>query len=771
MSGREPLEQFLAFGEQVAKVAGARGVAIDPAVVAAVAAGLSRPGGSSMTGPQADSGIFNRLRTAARYLVTGVGPQNFFGPWQPIAPMADRPEQGVIGRLVDYMAGQNLQIPPRAPEAIDFPTLRAFATNYDLLALAIETCKDQVASFGWEIVPEDDKADPAAFQEEISRISSFLERPDKELDFDTWLGKFLDDNLILDAVAVYPRMDKKGELYALDLMDAGTIARIIDEYGRTPIPPDPAYRQVIKGIPAVFYTRDDLAYLVRRPRTWKLYGWGPIEQVIMTVNIALRRQQHQLEFYTEGSVPDALISVPDTWSSQQIKDFQGWFDTILSGQTGERRKVRFIPQASTVSYTKQNGLKDEYDEWLARIICWALSISPNALIKQMNRAAGEQIAETAKEEGQVPRLRWVAAQLNALLRQYLGMRGVKFAWKFAKEMDPLKAAQAAQIYVQQKVVTPDEVRTDLGKPALTEDQRASAWPAPPPPPALPNPAKPGEETAQPASGAAAQPPGGAEKRLGESLGKARRASTKRTAVEIAVARVEKSVAAAINAVFRRGAKSIAKTLSAAYARKGARKGATDDLIAALMQSVDEEEKQVAVDAVEAFSAEITAMFSQGGRTGLAKVGIDTSEAMTSHLDQAALAFAEKRGAELVTGIAETTRDYLQNLVSEAVETGASPKSLADAIEGSTAFSPERSMTIARTELAFAHVSGNLEGWKESGQVEGKEWLIASDACEECEPLNGVVVGLDEDFPDGAGDGPPKHPRCRCDILPVLTEGE
>ena len=55
-------------------------------------------------------------------------------------------------------------------------------------------------------------------------------------------------------------------------------------------------------------------------------------------------------------------------------------------------------------------------------------------------------------------------------------------------------------------------------------------------------------------------------------------------------------------------------------------------------------------------------------------------------------------------------------------------------------------------------------------VSGKEWIIAQDEiCDDCVALDGVVVDLDEPFPDGAGDGPPLHPNCRCDVLPVLIE--
>jgi len=44
----------------------------------------------------------------------------------------------------------------------------------------------------------------------------------------------------------------------------------------------------------------------------------------MTVNIALRRQLWQLDYYSEGSIPDALIGVPAGWTPDQIKQFQDY---------------------------------------------------------------------------------------------------------------------------------------------------------------------------------------------------------------------------------------------------------------------------------------------------------------------------------------------------------------------------------------------------------------------------------------------------------------
>jgi phage portal protein BeeE len=65
-------------------------------------------------------------------------------------------------------------------------------------------------------------------------------------------------------------------------------------------------------------TADELLYAPRNVRAHKAYGYSPVEQVQMSVNIALRRQIYQLQYYTEGNIPEALIGVPDNWNPDQI---------------------------------------------------------------------------------------------------------------------------------------------------------------------------------------------------------------------------------------------------------------------------------------------------------------------------------------------------------------------------------------------------------------------------------------------------------------------
>ena len=72
------------------------------------------------------------------------------------------------------------------------------------------------------------------------------------------------------------------------VIDGATIFPLIGEDGRAPEAPDPAYQQILHGVPAADFTRDELLYLPRNLRAHRLYGMGPVEQIALTVNIPRR---------------------------------------------------------------------------------------------------------------------------------------------------------------------------------------------------------------------------------------------------------------------------------------------------------------------------------------------------------------------------------------------------------------------------------------------------------------------------------------------------
>jgi len=414
-------------------------------------------------GTNVPQSLIQRVVSGAKYIVSGVTPSTFFGPYQPLQPTAQEPEKGAVGRQFDYPVGFNTRIAPRQEEAISFQALRGLADGYDLLRLVIETRKDQVEAFEWEIVPIDEKVDAATLKNDIATVTSFFERPSLEHDWSSWLRMSLEDVFVLDAWAVYPRMNRGGKLCSLDLVDGSTLKRVIDETGRTPLPPDPAFQQILKGIPAVDYTSDELLYFVRNPRTNRIYGYSPVEQIIMTVNIAIRRQLSQLQYYTEGNIPEAVVGVDPSWTAEQIKDFQGWFDSVMAGDTAARRRMTFVPgDASKMQFTKDPQLKDEFDEWLARVVCYAFSVPPSAFVRQQNRATAEQASDSGKEEGLMPLLTFLKRRMDYIIHSKMNIPTLQFRWKMATVLDPKEQAAVDDIYIKNGVTSIDEVRERNG---------------------------------------------------------------------------------------------------------------------------------------------------------------------------------------------------------------------------------------------------------------------------------------------------------------------
>lgn len=178
----------------------------------------------------------------------------------------------------------------------------------------------------------------------------------------------------------------------------------------------------------------------------------------------------------------------------------------------------------------------------------------------------------------------------------------------------------------------------------------------------------------------------------------------------------------------------------------------------------------------------------GAEQALRQIGVAMMPAITAQVHEAAVAFARERGAELVGmrwegnilvpnpnaewAITDATRELLRADLTDALTEGWGTDELIDHLSETYAFSDARAEMIARTELARADVEGNLAGWRASGEVSGKRWLLSDlhDVPDECDEADAMgVVDLDDDF-GGIGD-PPAHPNCECDIEPVLAEDD
>ena len=774
-------------------------------------------------------GVIARAIDAARYVISGVTPSTWFGPSQPIQPVAP---PDVKGRQWDYPTGVNLSYIPRGDAAVSFAQLRELSYSLPLLRSVIETRKDQIASLEYMFRPKEGgkksrkpvKAidDPASM-----RVKQFLTRPDRENDFATWLRMMVEELLVTDATTLYPRLTRGGDLYSVDLIDGATIKPLIGADGRRPLPPDPAYQQVLHGVPAADFTTDELIYAPRNRRVHSLgYGYSPVEQIVLTVNIALRRDISTLEYYNSGSIPDSFGALPKEWTPDQIRQFQDYFDALMSGDLAMRRKLKFMPSDFKMQEVRHAPLKDAYDEWLARIICYAFSVPISPFVNQVNRATGETLKLQATQEGMVPLKLWLKGILDRIVNVYLGEPDVEFVFNDQDENDPLEQAQTLVALVGAGIKNRDEGRDDLGLEPIPGGAGAeytvttSAGVAPITVPEEPEPAPVDPNAPPAANGEPGAPKGAPSAALAAASGetpptapaKARSEPVERLPFTKAAGRRPGPVPfdrPAVHKAVGRYARKIAKALSATRTAvvaeladaplgkaagddesppddPGQRKAWAEAKAAAIADSLDLSD----LDAL-ASDETLATIAADSVAEAIAKIGVDLPSDLVDQVNERAVEMARERAAELVGkrvlddgtiidnpnaawAISDSTRDALRDVIASGLEDNIGRDGIIDNIMAMGGFDADRAEMIAETEIRRANSLAALEGYKGAASIgvkTKKEWLIADgeNVCDDCQDnADEGPIELDDAFPSG-DDAPPGHPNCRCALSPVVYD--
>ncbi len=133
--------------------------------------------------------------------------------------------------------------------------------------------------------------------------------------------------------------------------------------------------------------------------------------------------------------------MPTPSTADQIRSFQDYFDALMSGNLARRRQTQFMPADFRLIETRQPPLKDQYDEWLARLICYAFSVPVSPFVSQVNRATGETLRQQATQEGLVPLKAWVKNALDRVIQVCMAEPGLEFVWVGDDAIDPLEQAQ------------------------------------------------------------------------------------------------------------------------------------------------------------------------------------------------------------------------------------------------------------------------------------------------------------------------------------------
>ena len=241
---------------------------------------------------------------------------------------------------------------------------------------------------------------------------------------------------------------------------------------------------------------------VRRNGKPSWCGNSEVEMIMLEATQAIRRCLYQVEFWNSGSIPDVWANTPNDWTPKQVAMFQALHDSLYAGNMSQKSRVRFMPgdvQPTPIKGSAGELLKSEYDEWLARIICFTFAISPQPFVKETNRATAETSKEAAEEEGLHPLMGWWKdAFMDRLVLEDFGYDDIEFVWTPKRDTDIAKQAQTLSIYVKSGIITVNEARDQLGLPEVPEGDTLIietstggipvAQAAEPPEPAAPEPA-------------------------------------------------------------------------------------------------------------------------------------------------------------------------------------------------------------------------------------------------------------------------------------------
>lgn len=410
--------------------------------------------------------------------------QGMFTPGAPIRPVEGiTPAQGP--RQWQYPIGYNIGQLPRSTEMTSFHTLRNLASLYDGIGMCEQVWFDLCSRPELVIKPrdrltKDDNGDPippakleAIYGDRIAKWEAFFAKPDKRRSLKQWMRMMLKERLEIDAVSIFKHKDRSGGLYALEILDGSTIKPLLDERGMAPSPPYPAYQQFVYGVPGMLILNSDLIYRREVERTDSPYGFSRVEKIILRVNQALRKQNKDLAFFTDGNVPVGFLAPPDDgttdWTPEQLLMYQTMWDGMLAGNDAIKARIKAIPPGSVYTKTDPDDIMTPFDEFLLRITCgdFGVPMTEVSFTEQSNRSTGET-QEAALYRRTMETTMDDTSEMFTDVMVDEGETELEAGWKAFEEPEDLKTkAEAWNILIANGTQSTSQAATAMGlKPML-----------------------------------------------------------------------------------------------------------------------------------------------------------------------------------------------------------------------------------------------------------------------------------------------------------------
>lgn len=289
----------------------------------------------------------------------------------------------------------------------------------------------------------------------------------KRDDFETFLKKVVRDSLQYDQACIEVVPDRRGSPYEFMAVDASTIRIASPE---TPFGPNATWHgrsanfsgklleqmettamrhpyrnmrlydniknadraefvQILNGQIENLYTRDEMIFGVRNPRTdiyIQGYGYGELEQLVTTITAHLYAEEYNRRFFSQGSAPKGILNFKgDAMTPDMLEGFRRQWRANLEGVENSWR-TPILQSEQGVDWIDLNPTnKDmEYGSWLEyliKITCGVFLIDPAEInfdlkggVQQtpLFESSQEWKLKASRDRGLKPLLRFIAKMIN-----------------------------------------------------------------------------------------------------------------------------------------------------------------------------------------------------------------------------------------------------------------------------------------------------------------------------------------------------------------------
>jgi len=384
----------------------------------------------------------------------------------------EKPDYGFKSYFDDPFAPMSAMGYQARPYLVPFDTLKKVPQQLSIIASIIQTRTNQIASFsvpyrnsksiGYEIKHKNPgrlttkgerdfilELEKFVFNCGQPNPNPFAQHPRDG--FDHFLKKVVRDTLMYDQVCFEVVPDRRGLPYEFMAVDASTIRiaapNTLDTYkynGNSALDKntfesmgDPSefgsgkfnYVQLIQGQIRNLYTRNELAFGVRNPRTdINVYGYGysELEQLTRTITAAIYAEEFNIRNFSQGSSPKGILSFKgDAMDNDMLEDFKRKWNQNVEG-VHNAWKTPIIQSETGIEWTDlhPNNRDMEYNSWLEyliKLICGVFLIDPAEVNFDLHggvqqtplfESSQEWKLKASRDRGLKPLLKFLAKMVN-----------------------------------------------------------------------------------------------------------------------------------------------------------------------------------------------------------------------------------------------------------------------------------------------------------------------------------------------------------------------